>query len=271
MTTKFQSSQIKSEVVLVTPAMAEQWLKLNTKNRKAAQPTINAYAEDMAAGRWELTNQGIAFYESGELADGQHRLMAIVRSNTSVPMMVTYGLKASAINGIDQHKIRAVHDVLTMTSSGQVSSIDVAVVRLCFGYSKSTAAIIGESLVVVESELHLVGEWMTKTNQKLTGACARAAIVLALKDGVDKGKLKSFTSVLTSGMPNCELDRGVLVLRESLLSGVIKQRGNSDRVELVKKIQQSIKNYMDGRVVSRSLTPAEYVYPLLVLGGSHDN
>lgn len=54
--------------------MSEQWLKSNTKNRKAAQPTINAYAEDMAAGRWELTNQGIAFYESGELADGQHAL-----------------------------------------------------------------------------------------------------------------------------------------------------------------------------------------------------
>lgn len=271
MTNQTQTSQIKSEVVWVTPAMAEQWLKSNTRNRKAAQPTINAYAADMAAGRWELTNQGIAFYETGELADGQHRLMAIIKSNTPVQMMVTYGLKVSAINGIDQHKIRAVHDVLTMTSSGQVSSIDVAVVRLCFGYSKSTAAIVRDSLAVVDSELHLVNEWMIKTNQKLTGACVRAAIVLALKAGVDKEKLKAFTAVLTSGMPNCELDRGVLVLRESLLSGLIKQRGNSDRVELVKKIQQSIKNYMDGRVVSRSLTPAEYVYPLLVLGGSHDN
>jgi len=259
-------SQIKSEVVLVTPAMAEQWLKSNTKNRKPAERTINAYASDMAAGRWELTNQGIAFYETGELADGQHRLMAVIKSRTPVMMMVTYGLSESAINGIDQHKIRAVHDVLTMASHGQVTSIDVAVTRLCFGYAKSTASIVGESMLLIIDELRQVDDWMVKTNTKLVGACTRAAIVLALKAGADKEKIRSFTAVLTTGMPNCELDRGVIVLRESLLSGATKQRGGAERVEIVKKVQQAIKNYIDGRVVSRSLTPTEYVYPILSLG-----
>ena len=41
-------------------------------------------ARDMKAGHWRLTHQGIAFDPAGVLIDGQHRLWAIVESDTTL-------------------------------------------------------------------------------------------------------------------------------------------------------------------------------------------
>lgn len=58
----------------VTPEMAAKWLEGNVLNRPLKQAHVDRLAREMAAGRWRLTHQGIAFDVSGCLIDGQHRL-----------------------------------------------------------------------------------------------------------------------------------------------------------------------------------------------------
>ena len=79
-----------SRVELITPEMATMYLEKNTHNRKVKQEAVRRYANDMKNGNWQLNNQGIAFHKDGSLADGQHRLLAIVLSKTAVEMLVTY-------------------------------------------------------------------------------------------------------------------------------------------------------------------------------------
>lgn len=74
----------------VTPDMAREWLKKNKRNRKFRLDRGVGYATEIDSGRWLLTHQGVAFSETGELLDGQHRLWAIVRTGKTVKMAVFF-------------------------------------------------------------------------------------------------------------------------------------------------------------------------------------
>lgn len=106
--------QPSTEFINVTPAVAQEWLKLNKNNRRISQSVIDAYASDMRAGAWRLTHQGIAFAADGTLIDGQHRLHAIVKAGFPVMMSVTRGLSTAAQEVVDAQKPRSVADQLSL-------------------------------------------------------------------------------------------------------------------------------------------------------------
>ena len=84
---------METKVITITPDMARDMLTRNMKhNRPALKNTVHGYARLMKNGNWNLTHQGIAFDEDGELIDGQHRLHAIIEANIPVRMNVTYNV-----------------------------------------------------------------------------------------------------------------------------------------------------------------------------------
>lgn len=110
---------VQSRWMDVTPAMAELWLQNNFNNRPVSKDTVTAYAREMKRGRWLPNHQGIAFDDQDELKDGQHRLLAIVKSGCTVRLMVTFGLpskvKGTRMTGndvVDRGKPRTVADQL---------------------------------------------------------------------------------------------------------------------------------------------------------------
>lgn len=101
------------EVVTVTPEMAARWLEKNTdNNRTIAASTVDVYARDMRAGRWQLTPQGIAFNRTGELVDGQHRLQAIIKAGISVEMVVATGFLVEYDSPLDQGRVRSIGAIM---------------------------------------------------------------------------------------------------------------------------------------------------------------
>ena len=112
---------LRWEVVNITAEIAKRWLEKNTNNRNVSDARVQTYAADMAAGKWLFHHQGIAFDESGALADGQHRLLAVVRAQeivkahvVSVPMLVTYGIHHDACATIDGQRVRTIGDQLKL-------------------------------------------------------------------------------------------------------------------------------------------------------------
>jgi hypothetical protein len=80
---------------VITPAMAQEYLKFNTENyRSINNVRVISYAADMKAGRWQLNGEGIKFDTNGTLIDGQHRLQAIVRAGVPIEMLVIRGIEA---------------------------------------------------------------------------------------------------------------------------------------------------------------------------------
>lgn len=93
---------MKTRIEQLTPILAAKYLEKNANNRTISQALVDRYAADMAAGNWGVTHQGIAFDNEGNLLDGQHRCLAVIKSGATVQLMVTRDLPSVvSSNGID--------------------------------------------------------------------------------------------------------------------------------------------------------------------------
>jgi hypothetical protein len=103
-------------VMTVTPQKALEWIEKNTSNRPLSHARIRQYVKDITDGNFGLTGEAIRFFEDGTLADGQHRLTAIVKACKSIETLVVFGLSKSVASYIDTGKSRTAGDVLCMFS-----------------------------------------------------------------------------------------------------------------------------------------------------------
>jgi hypothetical protein len=86
-----ETAMITREMILVTPQQAAEWLTKNTRAGRLQDARTEMIARDICAGRWQRRNVSIAFFIDGTLADGQHRLEAIVLSGIAVECIVEFG------------------------------------------------------------------------------------------------------------------------------------------------------------------------------------
>lgn len=104
---------IKVEKKLVTPAVAEQLLRNNIKNRALSRTNLQRLVDQMNDGEWqEETGESIKIASDGTLLDGQHRLTAIIQSGKSYEFLIISNLPNEAFNVIDTGKIRSSGDSL---------------------------------------------------------------------------------------------------------------------------------------------------------------
>ncbi len=75
-------------IVEVTPELARKWLDLARFNRDVDHAVVAKYVRQIKDGLWRRTHQGVALTKAGVLIDGQHRLLAIIKSGMTVPMIV---------------------------------------------------------------------------------------------------------------------------------------------------------------------------------------
>lgn len=121
---------MNTKMTLITPAMAEKWLKeSNTSNRPLRKGLVRHYAEMMRRGDWEKHHQGIAFNCDGTLLDGQHRLAAIIESGCCIWMNVSEGVPQSAQIFIDDHAKRTPHDAIAIAGGFSINQKHVAIAR----------------------------------------------------------------------------------------------------------------------------------------------
>ncbi|WP_436702163.1 hypothetical protein [Nocardioides sp. BYT-33-1] len=120
---------IKVEIILVTPDLAEAWLGKNTKNRNLVRKNITKFARDMKAGAWRMNGEAIKFASDGTLLDGQNRLHAVIASGASVWMMVIRELSADVMPTLDTGKSRSFANVLQIDGEGNTSSLAALVRR----------------------------------------------------------------------------------------------------------------------------------------------
>jgi hypothetical protein len=153
------------KVEKITPAIAVQYLKANKDNyRKINRGTVNRYAEDMKAGKWELNGEAIIFGANGILKNGQHRLAAIALAG--IPVMMT------VIRGVEDD-VR-IFDVGGNRTVNQIASAnDVAV-------SKSLAA--AASIIVNNFGQQIKGKTVDYVRQNVS-ELSRAERISGVKNG----------------------------------------------------------------------------------------
>lgn len=123
-----------ANVELITPESAAKMLEHNRNNPriKIDHNAINSYAEDIKRGNYFLNGETIVFDANGDLKDGQHRLMGIVKAGIPVYMMVCRGIDPT-ITTFDYGKARRVNQELKVST--QVETLANMIVSYAYRFS----------------------------------------------------------------------------------------------------------------------------------------
>jgi hypothetical protein len=99
----------------VTPLIAQRLLdNMNTQNRKMNKQQIARLKEEMKAGRFRTNHQGLAFDNKRTILDAQHRLTALVETDTTHVFLVSEGWDPIIRVTVDQGWMRQLRDNLRM-------------------------------------------------------------------------------------------------------------------------------------------------------------
>lgn len=212
---------MKTQILDVTPDMAKAWLVLNTNNRVVSESRVDMYANDMRDGNWKLTHQGVAISVDNVIGDGQHRLMAVVKSGATVPMLVTTGLPTENIIAIDRGFVRSVSNAINMSvedSKWINSKITAAVKWVFIQRSSISAAEVYAACVHVKPSLIFAAENMKEKVKGITRASVVGTIALMHSYGANADVLTEFCSKLNSGVTEGDPDTSIVRLREWLIT-----------------------------------------------------
>lgn len=169
-------------VVQITPSMAEEWLKMNSvgghTNRKFRSTHANTFAAEMRAGQWRLTHQGIAFGTTGRLIDGQHRLTAVIESQTTQPMLVFINAPEDNFDNFDRGASRNLADILRKDAS--LTALATSIVRTCVSHGgvrgrKAMPAEVDKLLNLLAVDIEAMKAASTTHRKSRTLAPIRAA------------------------------------------------------------------------------------------------
>lgn len=249
---------------VVTPAKASEYLKRNKCNRTLRESVIKRYASDMAAGKWRVTHQGLAFDRRGNLLDGQHRLHAVILSQVTVRMAVTRDLPADANDGLDSGLTRGVIDALHYRGI-QTSMNAVGIIRwmmfsgLFDGRKKIYEASRSEKIEFFIKHQEAISFVKTLFDKgavipRMRLSCVWAVFARAYYNVKKKDRLAHAADVLVTGL-HAEGDRWLILLRNWLLYQKNVQ-GDQMRREIYAKTERALSAWLKGEEVLGNLRPA---------------
>jgi len=123
-------TNLSVELVLVTPQVAENYLRFNIKNRKASLDHVAFLSKEMSAGRFIENGESIIFDKYGELKDGQHRLLSIIKSGKSYIIPIVRGVESHSMATYDTGKNRSAADVLSLNGYKNTSKLATLIILI---------------------------------------------------------------------------------------------------------------------------------------------
>lgn len=122
--------KVRVYVCRITPALAELMLETNIRNRRARDRHVDVLSQIISSRDMMLNGESIIFSSDGHLLDGQHRLMACIRSGMAFDSVVVFGISPKAFNTIDAGVARSTGDVLGLSGRANANKMASAVQAL---------------------------------------------------------------------------------------------------------------------------------------------
>lgn len=251
----------------ITPAKAKQWLNHNNNNRNLREGVAEKYAADMRNGKWTQCTSPIWFYENGDIADGQHRLWAIVESGKEQDFLVGRGLKMEDGFNIDTGAPRSLIDNARI--SGSDLELSTTLISVCRGIEEGDRSIVQFSnaqkleIVAKHREAALFAMTHGAHGTRLRNAMINAAVGRAWYYEGDKERLQAFGKILSTGFADGNRDAAAIALRNYMLAGKAPRAADQTQWrDTFLKAQNAIHYFMRGRSLSVIKGIADEAYPL---------
>ena len=130
----------------ITPELAASILKKNTANRSPNESNVEFLAEEMRTGNFKYNGESIIIAEDGTLMDGQHRLLAVVLSNTTVEASLIRNVPIDSMPTIDTGRARTAGDVLSIQGVTSPIHKTTAVRAIMSHYNKKKSTRGGKTI-----------------------------------------------------------------------------------------------------------------------------
>lgn len=258
-----------SRIETINPEMAKEYLKKNNVNRVLRRRTVQKYATEMKNGDWQLTDEGISFYTDGSLANGQHRLNAVIEANIPVDFYVTRDVpKQNTIH--DRGQKRTSSDILRLDGITSSASSTNALSLVNFMFFLAQRQTVGDSTLkkfICENEemicetLRISGITSNKM-QLARKAPVMAAVFCALYCGVPEDGLCNFIKILNHGFTESQDETAAIVLRNYLIQDFVNS--NSQRIFAFAVATNAIKDFANGnprrKRYKTNIDPAFWIY-----------
>ena len=190
----------KIEKLLVSPELANKFLKKNIKNRDLKPKQMITLRKALENGHWIFNGDTITFDKDGNVVDGQHRLQMVIDTGISIVFIVVYGVDVGAKKTKDTGAKRNLADYLQMEGYANATNL-AATIRAVSGYYVDDAPkCLGESpnrytvtvqdgLEILEAHPELIkSSWYAINNKKNApiSPCAIATLYQVLTEISDE-------------------------------------------------------------------------------------
>lgn len=251
----------------IDPDTAQKYLDTRKKhNRSTPGSTVDMYARALKAGKWQLTSETIKFSPSGELFDGQHRMMAVVKAKVPMKTYVARNVKDNCILVVDTGRKRSTGDILAIRGQKNAYALASAARKLVwFALDDFHSVKVSDSEVSMLLDVHpLLSKSVTFCNAcRAIPASSLAAIHYIGTVYQGKGELaEQFARTLITGEHASPTDPA-WVLRERS-SRMIEDRAAKSRWNREDRDRTAVyawMRYMNGKQMERIVTQSTMDLP----------
>ena len=247
---------IVPRVVEMTPALAQDLLAKNKRNRPIRKARVERYANEMINGRWQLNGETIIISDEGNLMNGQHRLHAVVSSGATVYMLLAEGVDEAAFSTMDSGLTRTAGDVLGMRGISNFNQVS-ALTRLTLNYRDGAAISFPRTNKEIEDAVvrHPEIEDFVSNNGPLFHigrSVAAACIYIAAKFGPeeDSVKVQDFVKGVLTGANLSQFDARLVYRNRMMLMNIDKKR-RPEQVVVWYYTQKALGHYINGTEISK--------------------
>jgi hypothetical protein len=172
------------KAVRVTPSLASEWFDNRRHNRNTSPSRVENFANQMLSGEWVAgVVKPILFDTQGRLANGLHRIRAVIRA----------GQKDPAFPGVWMHIMDDVDDntIIKTDDGARVQSV-TDTIQMKYGSSPTEARILKHSVVAIfttennnaQMSFHLYEKMLANLGRETVAFSRRLGRPLKLTSGV---------------------------------------------------------------------------------------
>ncbi len=113
--------EIEVSLEMITPELAQVYRGRVQNNRAIKAKTVDAYARDMADGKWRVNGEPLIFFKGGAQADGEHRELACIKAGVPFETLVVRGIDGEAMKTINSGVKRNTGDKLKIEFGEEIA------------------------------------------------------------------------------------------------------------------------------------------------------
>lgn len=266
--------KIKTSIEIIDADKAREYLLTVHRQRRVTKDHVRKLARSMSSGHWRMTAEPIQFDSSGHLINGQHRMHAVIESNTSHQFLVVRGLDEQSYEVMDQGRARTRGETLStlnMKNSSNAAASAAILVRMKFGLEIDRTNVDNAEIMAFAKSNWDALEWSAinaKRCQLLPGSTYGAFLFIAFH--ANRIKAEAFADAVASGA-NLAEDSPVLALRKRAEA----TKGSAQRLEinrtsnLLPILVHAFNKYCQGEPCVKLVLPRDAsLYPAMVDEGN---